>query len=402
MPGHIPISSLFQQKVSELAQEMASWESKPRLEQKIEDAIRNNIKGFAHTTKVDDFCMAGVDGSGDFPSFSYADSFVYVATASGTVYQTHPLQGLVEQQVLPGPNLELTWLPEDREKAKGQWFKAFEALTGKTVQKVVEQSDYKEWSAKAGGGRSSVLEILDDLVLPRASDTSNCEIQLRTVAEWGAALRILDSEPTCRYVMMDTTMSLPFVKNKSGSLFFEHLKRLCCVRGRELGVGVFTLSKSHHLPSMELIENLVREALQVPESKTPEHWYLRLPMKDHDDWDLDGLIEERQIPPFGSVSYLLRLHRNTPMMRLDMDHEWWKEHYREDAAAETKMFEELDYCGHDQRSYGYPFPIKAGHDRTRLSRAERLVLKKQIIDAAVAQGMKRSLFKDASVATGHT
>ena len=92
-------------------------------------------------------------------------------------------------------------------------------------------------------------------------------------------------------------MSLPFVKNKSGSLFFEHLKRLCCVRGRELGVGVYTLSKSHNLPSMELIENLVREALQVPVSKTPEHWYLRLPMKDHDDWDLDGLIEERQIPP---------------------------------------------------------------------------------------------------------
>ena len=115
----------------------------------------------------------------------------------------------------------MTWLPEDREKAKGQWFKAFEALTGKSVREVVEQSDYKELSAKAGGGRSSVLEILNDLVLPRASDTSNCGIQLRTVAEWGAALRILDSEPPCRYVMMDTTMSLPFVKNKSGSLFLN-------------------------------------------------------------------------------------------------------------------------------------------------------------------------------------
>jgi hypothetical protein len=29
------------------------------------------------------------------------------------------------------------------------------------------------------------------------------------------------------------------------------------------------------------------------------------------------------------------------------------------------------------------------------------VIKNQIIDAAVAQGMKRSLFKDASTATGH-
>ena len=165
---------------------------------------------------------------------------------------------------------------------------------------------------------------------------------------------------------------------------------------------MFTLSKSHNLPSMELIENLAREALEIPENKTPEHWYLRLPLKGHDDWNLEGIIEDRQIPPFGSVSYLLRLHRNTPLMRLDMDRNWWEQHYQEDPDCERKMFEELDYCGHDQRAYGYPFPIKAGHDRTRLSRAERLVLKKQIIDAAVAQGMKRSLFKDASVATGHT
>jgi hypothetical protein len=90
------------------------------------------------------------------------------------------------------------------------------------------------------------------------------------------------------------------------------------------------------------------------------------------------------------------------VMRLDMDRYWWEQRIQGNPEAEQKLFAELDYCGHDQRAYGYPFPIKACHDRTRLSLAERLVMKKQIIDAAVAQGMKRSLFKDVSMATGHS
>ena len=88
-------------------------------------------------------------------------------------------------------------------------------------------------------------------------------------------------------------------------------------------------------------------------------------------------------------------------MRLDMDREWWDVHYKNDHHALEQVFRELDYCSHDQRAFGYPFPVKASHDRTRLSRAERLVLKKQIIDAAVVKGMNRSLFRDVSQQTGH-
>ena len=68
---------------------------------------------------------------------------------------------------------------------------------------------------------------------------------------------------------------------------------------------------------------------------------------------------------------------------------------------ETKIFEDLDYASHDQRSYGYPYPIKAAHDRASLTQAERIALRKQIIDAAVRSGMKRSLFRDVSKSTGH-
>lgn len=398
MPAHIPISRLFHDKAEALATEMASWESKPRLDEETAGQILGAIVPFSHTNRTDDFRIAGVDGSGDYPSFTYADAFVYVATASGTVFRTDALHGLVEEQVLVEPNLELVWLPEDRDKAEGQWLIAFSSLAGLDVAKVIAESDYTALKrAHAGSGAG-----IEHLVLPRASDTSNCGIQLRSCAEWGAALRLIECDPPCRYVLMDTTLSLPFIKTKDNSLFHEQLKRLCCVRARERGVCLFTISKSHGLPSIELIENLAREKRALPESKTAEHWFLRLPMPGIDEWTLDGLIEGRQIPPVGAVSYLFRLHKNTPVMRLDMDRVWWEAELKDDSDGERRVFQELDYCSHDQRAYGYPFPIKACHDRTRLSNAERLVLKKQIIDAAVAKGMSRSLFRDASAATGHS
>jgi NurA-like 5'-3' nuclease len=107
------------------------------------------------------------------------------------------------------------------------------------------------------------------------------------------------------------------------------------------------------------------------------------------------------IPPVGAVTYLVRFHANTPVLRFDLDRQFWEQTVQSNPVREAEMFSELDYSGHDYRSYGYPYPIKACHDRVRLSIAERSALKKQIIEAAVARGMKRSLFRDVSSSTGH-
>jgi hypothetical protein len=93
-------------------------------------------------------------------------------------------------------------------------------------------------------------------------------------------------------------------------------------------------------------------------------------------------------------------------MRLDMDEAYWVKFVKgpsdeETRATERRIFEDLDYASHDQRCYGYPYPIKAGHDRASLTEPERAALRKMIIDAAVAAGMKRSLFRNVSEATGH-
>lgn len=89
-----------------------------------------------------------------------------------------------------------------------------------------------------------------------------------------------------------------------------------------------------------------------------------------------------------------------------MDQVYWEEKVRGETKEQTltnevRLFEDLDYSCHEQRCFGYPYPIKAAHDRASLTKPEREVLRKQIIDAAVAAGMKRSLFRDVSMMTGH-
>ena len=84
-----------------------------------------------------------------------------------------------------------------------------------------------------------------------------------------------------------------------------------------------------------------------------------------------------------------------------MDREFWLENVRgkteeETGAKERLIFGSLDYLTHDQRYYGYPYPLRAAHERARLTKPERAALRKQIIDAAVRTGLKRSLFREAA------
>jgi hypothetical protein len=387
-------------KIAAMAGDMSRWETKPRIGAEEEKCIRAAIRAFHHTTKVDEFRIAGVDGSGDYPSFAYADSFVYVASASGTLYGTEAAHGLREESALNEPTLEFVWLPGDGEQARERWLAAFAALAGLPVREVIERSDYRAIKSNATRAAHSVEDLFNNLILPRASDTANVAIQLRSTAELGTGLRLIMREPACRYVLMDTTFSIPLVKTKRQSLFYEHVKRLCCVEARQRGVAFFTLSKSHGLPAMDQIEFFAAEVLGVGKDQVGQHWYMRLPIPGEDDWR-SSLTGERQIPPLGAVTYLFRLHRNTPVLRLDLDRTFWEARLKHNPKAEASLFGDLDYCSHDQRAFGYPYPIKACHDRARLSNAERDALKKQIIDAAAAIGMKRSLFRDVSAATGH-
>jgi hypothetical protein len=395
----------FKSQVSAITTQMKEWEDVPRIAESEQAAVLAAIQPFDHTTQVEHLTIAGVDGSGDYPSVMYSDSFVYVTVAHGTVYEANPTTGLKELPPVCRPLINVAWMSEQEEQRHESWNKAFAALAGRSIAAAIERSDYRSLKAASSGRSTSTARLADELLRPHAHDSGNIAIQLRSLGELGAALQLIESYDGLDFLLVDGTLSLPLVTRRDVSLFYEHVKRLCCVAASERNVGFFALSKSHGLPSIELIEKLAQQKLQPIDNSKAEHWFLRLPVPGHDKWAF-GLAEGRNLPPIGAVTYLVRFHRSIPVLRLDMDREYWSRSVlgSNEAATtvnERRIFQLLDYACHDQRCFGYPYPIKAGHDRASLTAQERHVLRKQIIDAAVEQGLKRSLFRDASLATGH-
>src|SRR4051794_39314469 len=92
---------------------MRGWDPVPQITPNEINRIRSALQTFGHCTRLDDFRLAGVHASGDFPSVAYADSFVYVTVAHGLVYVDDAVSGLREQASEVPPLAEFTWIPED-------------------------------------------------------------------------------------------------------------------------------------------------------------------------------------------------------------------------------------------------------------------------------------------------
>ena len=399
------LSTVFQQQLTQTAQKMQAWEAQTSLDEAAERAIARRIQFFQHTPTTRPLTYTGVDGSGDYPLLTYADSFVYLTTAHATTYGTHPLpgQGLKETRRSESV-LNLAWLPGHYDVTRTETLAAFEHMTGESIADTVEQSDYR--TLKTRYARLSPDEIISRLVIPQASESGNHAIQLRTVGELAAALRALNTSPP-DVLLYDSTLALPLFTS-TASLFLEHLKRRLCVAAREQGTALLAVSKSPGLPGVEDIERLALLRAQADvsvDTTTAEHWYLRLPIPGLDEWDFPPATG-RTVPPPGAVSYLVRFHRNTPVLRVDLDQAYWQAHLLAETESQThareqELFQDVDFASHDQRAYGYPYPLKAAHDHASLTGSERQAMRGQLIDAAVKAGMNRKLFRDASVQTGH-
>jgi hypothetical protein len=74
-----------QKQIQSLATRMSQWETQPAVSLDERAAICSRIQYFSHNTNPEKYSVAGVDGSGDFPSVSYSDSFVYVTVAHATI-----------------------------------------------------------------------------------------------------------------------------------------------------------------------------------------------------------------------------------------------------------------------------------------------------------------------------
>lgn len=284
MKFDLHLRSQVRNQFNTLASDMQAWQAQPRIHKDEVKQITAAITPFPHTTERESLILAGVDGSGDFPLLSYADSFVYLAVAQGTAYQADRLCGLKEVRIVAEPIFQMVWLTEDKTMSDQALERIFGELAGMEPLAVIQDSDYRTLKAQVSGKRLNPDQLLAELIRPHASDTGNLAIQLRSTAEFGAALRLLEGEGLPQYMLVDTTFSLPLVANVANSLFYEHLKRLCCVRARSEGVGFFALSKSHGLPAMDVLEDLARQGQGHDPGQTAEHWFLRIPEHHRDGW----------------------------------------------------------------------------------------------------------------------
>ena len=399
MKFDLHLRSSVREQIEQITAQMKSREETPRLEKSEEEVIRKRIRPFSHTIQREKLFVGAVSASGDFPSVCYGDSFIYLTTAQPVLYTVDTVSKLREVESSAQPVTLFTLLPEDETLRNQAFDEAFSRLVGLPVVEVIERSDYRSIKARESRKTVNTEVLLRELIRPQAGDAGNIAIQLRNSGELGIALRLIEKEEQLNYVLLDGTLSLPSVTLPTGSLFHEHLKRLCCVKARKRRIGFIAVSTSLGIPWIELLEKIAREELSVGQGAQAEHWYLRLPVPSVDSWQF-SLTKNRKLPPAGAISYLVRFHRVSPLMRLDLDVAYWQEFVRGISEQETKhnerkLFEDLDYLSHDQRSYGTPYPLHSVNQRVALTKAERISLRQQIIDAAVKAGMKRSLFRES-------
>lgn len=386
-------------KVDGLVRELKDWNYETNVHEEDINKLLEYVTHFDHCKYPDrPFSIGGSDSSGGFPVVTYGDSYVYLVTATTRIYEALTEGRLKEMEVPISSLVELLWLPEDHERKVNYFKKFFERICGDTpLEVIINKSDYLQLRKKATGKTFSADELIDKLLFPAAHDANNVRIQVMVAYELCSIISMLNSGIKPTYVILDNTLTLPYIRSDE-CLFFEVLKRYCCKVALEYDVGLFAISKSHNIPHMEKIE----DAISIEGS---EHWYFRIPTEDEDGFR-PKFLGTRAVPPIGAITYIFKLHKTTQPMRLDMDIEFWNKNIKNEDSEimkckENQIFRDLDFTSHDQRCYGYPYPVKASHDIVSLTNAEKEAFRKQVIDAAVRMGLSRRNFIDASIQTGH-
>jgi hypothetical protein len=350
------------------------------------DDLLTNVRAFAHTVSLDrEFRVAGVDGSGESPVLQQDDVFMHFVIAAGTIFQTaserqHKLSILTVED---GIYADFIALRDERKAVQAAYAGFLDRLIGITPRLMAERSDYIE-VFNATSQRAHIQ--LGDVVFPnrrmafsKASEIASNAYQIRSLAELAMAIRLLDHRPD--YLLIDTSL-VYFLLGESIYLP-ELLKRYLICRATELGTCVIALSKSHNIPNGNLIARRVKEEIGFA-----DHWYLRLPSDALGESRLPWL-EEKEVPPKLGVSYLFKFHSADFPMRIDLDAGWWSHHIRGEEAAERRLFQDLDFTCHDSRSYGYPYPLRASHRRSALTKQERAALRDVVVRLAAEQGILR-------------
>ena len=247
-------------------------ESKPSNEEI--NQLCGQIHSYPHTTKLDnDFSIAAVDGSGEFPALQQDDIFMHFVTAAGLTYQTysHRQNKLVLQKEGPSIIKQFILLNDDDDYLKLSYKTFFEDLLGKDLSYCVKESDYCETFSRFGKRIRHHQINWDNLSLSKASQIATHAYLIRSITELAMAIKLLIQEP--RYLLLDTSL-VYFLLGESPYLP-EILKRHLITQANAQNVGVIALCKSHNIPNGNLINRFAKDQLNLK-----DHWYLRLPSEE--------------------------------------------------------------------------------------------------------------------------
>lgn len=351
------------------------------------DELCDRIRSYGHCDALDeDFVIGAVDGSGEFPILQQDDIFVYLVTSAALLYQTQTeRQHKLSRVLVEGEHLRhFLVIPGNQKLLREEYKNYLHRLTGTSLQQLVANSDYLEVYSRFGKTLQPNRVRWDRINLPHASQVASHQYQIRSLAELGMVLPLLHGHP--KYVLIDTSFVYFLL---GGSLFLpEIVKRYIKTRALEGGTGLVALSKSHNVPSGDLIGRKARD------QGFADHWYLRLPCTELGE-PLPTFLEGREIPPKLCVSYLFKFHKATFPMRLDVDAGWWRQVIDGSETAERRFFRDLDFSCHDVRCYGYPYPMYAAHRRASLTKRERRSIREILVRYAMKEGLIRDPFERA-------
>lgn len=345
-------------------------------------SLGGRIRAYPHARNLpEDFRISAVDGSGEYPVLQQDDVFVHFATAAGVTYETHSAR---QNKIgaIPGvpPLLKCFILLRDQAKTISEGYKQFvETGMGLSLADLVGGSDYCDVFSQHGKTLKANQVSWQHLGFSQASQIATHAYQLRSLAELGMAIRLLEQQP--RYLLIDTSL-VYFLLGESVYLP-EIFKRYLVNQGTAQGTGVVALCKSHNIPNGDLIGRFAKE-----EHGLNDHWYLRLPAASLGE-AIPSFLKDKEIPPKLGVSYLFKFEATSFPMRIDLDAEWWRQNLNDDPAREERFFSDLDFTCHEVRSYGYPYPMHAAHRRASLTKQERNAVRDLLLQQAQREGLAR-------------
>ncbi|MCF2135959.1 MAG: hypothetical protein K9W43_01855 [Candidatus Thorarchaeota archaeon] len=348
------------------------------------------IDTYSKDARFDDFLVAGIDGSGSSLFMRFDDAKVHLLTSATIVLNTGTADGrllhsvdsveLIKIYETRQPVIDMHWHTGERDDARKKMAESlgkiypvkdihkivlpfFEDQLGRVVSSLedLKDTDYRPYVKD--------LSSMDSLITRGQSLTNDAiHDELRKVFEYSAARRLLGSDLTPRYLLIDGALST-FIHYSRGypSMPSGFILRELCKTAREQGTIICAISKEHTVPFAHQIAELAKETFGGYKK-----WFCRLPAGGKSGSRLRIYEDRTYIPPKLAIPYLFSFSQDNRPSRIDFDIVWWEEHiYDEDSVKlrenEQALFRDLEFISRDARWYGYPVPLALAHEKCVLT-----------------------------------